>query len=522
MESIKVIHETWGEGHVLPTTEQFDDEGNVYVDVMFEHGIEQEVMVDEGLGDFIRGAAKVAGRIAAAPGRIKTAARNFGQSVGAAYQSGKTAHEPKPASYPLQNKKQAAKKAAPAKKRTRVMGEDYELEEEDYDLEEGRNPGKKSTFTAGSGTTLGYKGKKYRTDAKAIKAVKRNVKKTQYDDNGFPIGGHQRLELHRYGKDTWPHNQYEEYELEEGRGGDEGPEHPVMALRKASTSMSGSHPVTFADGSTHDIPKNVAAKALRKHGFVRSQDKADLERQMGASRSSLMKAIGEEYELEEAKSLTAGMKLISTHKSESDDGREAKVYHDHEWDDYQVHHYKNGKHLGEGPVSYHGGGKEGKKEAQETAAYVMKPMDEETKLSPAQKKLASLAGDKTKIGADDLKAARDGKMKSKDVKEEVELDETSKPSTSYADASAKREASRQRAIKRARQQYAQHGDLDRAIQDNDLFKKDAVAIKEHVEPKISVDTEALRYRAVESAIRDVMNQNLDLRQIALEKKFKGE
>jgi hypothetical protein len=35
-----------------------------------------------------------------------------------------------------------------------------------------------------------------------------------------------------------------------------------------------------------------------------------------------------------------------------------EVRYDPEWSDYQVHSYKNGKHMGEGPVSYHGSDKQ--------------------------------------------------------------------------------------------------------------------------------------------------------------------
>jgi hypothetical protein len=35
-----------------------------------------------------------------------------------------------------------------------------------------------------------------------------------------------------------------------------------------------------------------------------------------------------------------------------------EVRYSPDWDDYQVHSYKNGKHMGEGPVSYHGSDKE--------------------------------------------------------------------------------------------------------------------------------------------------------------------
>ena len=111
MTSLRVIHESWGEGEILPSTELFDDEGNVYVDIMFDHGIEHEVLVDEGLGDVIRGAAYRTGQAVSLPGRgvravgsainraktavtsavdrAKTATKRFGKSVGAAYHVGR-------------------------------------------------------------------------------------------------------------------------------------------------------------------------------------------------------------------------------------------------------------------------------------------------------------------------------------------------------------------------------------------------------------------------------------------------
>ena len=36
----------------------------------------------------------------------------------------------------------------------------------------------------------------------------------------------------------------------------------------------------------------------------------------------------------------------------------SEVRYSPEWQEYQVHHYKLGKHLGEGPVSYHYGDRE--------------------------------------------------------------------------------------------------------------------------------------------------------------------
>lgn len=66
----------------------------------------------------------------------------------------------------------------------------------------------------------------------------------------------------------------------------------------------------------------------------------------------------------------AGTRKVSTHQGK--DGHHAEVRFNKEWDEYSVHHFDNGKHLGEKPVSYHGGGKEGKSDATETADHAVK------------------------------------------------------------------------------------------------------------------------------------------------------
>lgn len=63
---------------------------------------------------------------------------------------------------------------------------------------------------------------------------------------------------------------------------------------------------------------------------------------------------------------TAGTRIVSEH--EGKDGYSVQVRYNTGWKEYQVHHFQNGKHLGEGPVSYHGDGKDGREEAEETAA----------------------------------------------------------------------------------------------------------------------------------------------------------
>ena len=59
---MKVYHEKFGTGTILNSTEQFDEAGNIVsADVMFEHGIEQDIQLDElskkTLGSYIKKSA---------------------------------------------------------------------------------------------------------------------------------------------------------------------------------------------------------------------------------------------------------------------------------------------------------------------------------------------------------------------------------------------------------------------------------------------------------------------------------
>ncbi|CAB4222759.1 hypothetical protein UFOVP1655_218 [uncultured Caudovirales phage] len=76
--------------------------------------------------------------------------------------------------------------------------------------------------------------------------------------------------------------------------------------------------------------------------------------------------VKEEYALEEGRkpSPITGTRKIASY--EGDHGHTAEVRHSREYNEYQVHHYKNGVHQGEGPISYHGDDKE---EAHDNAKY---------------------------------------------------------------------------------------------------------------------------------------------------------
>lgn len=93
----------------------------------------------------------------------------------------------------------------------------------------------------------------------------------------------------------------------------------------------------------------LAKMKVRGAGMDRAQDRLNKE------------------ETEMTEKLTEAKRLISRHGNEGD-VHTAKVYKDTDWDEYQVHHFKHGKHMGEGPVSHH----DDKKDAQQTADFEVK------------------------------------------------------------------------------------------------------------------------------------------------------
>jgi len=121
----------------------------------------------------------------------------------------------------------------------------------------------------------------------------------------------------------------------------------------------------------------AAGKDLGKPGknFAKIADKAGKEygskeagkRVAGAILKNLRKEDINEHVEGDEKELTKGMKLI--HKNEPEESpHTAKVYHNRDWDEYQTHFYKKGRHMGEGPVGYH----DNKEDAIEHAGYGVK------------------------------------------------------------------------------------------------------------------------------------------------------
>lgn len=72
---------------------------------------------------------------------------------------------------------------------------------------------------------------------------------------------------------------------------DEGPEanlHIINQLRKAQISMTGSHKVSFGDGTAHHVAGTHAAKVLDKYAGMKPAEKEAYQKKIGSSHKALM------------------------------------------------------------------------------------------------------------------------------------------------------------------------------------------------------------------------------------------
>ena len=72
---------------------------------------------------------------------------------------------------------------------------------------------------------------------------------------------------------------------------------------------------------------------------------------------------------------------------DSTKGHSTQVRYNKDWNEYQVHHYWDGKHLGEGPVSYHG---EDKEDAMSTAKHTVEDPKTSETYNPRRKSMDSV------------------------------------------------------------------------------------------------------------------------------------
>jgi len=137
----------------------------------------------------------------------------------------------------------------------------------------------------------------------------------------------------------------------------------------------------------------------------------------------------EEVEIDEAKaeSPIKGTRLISKHQGK--DGHHAEVRHNSEYNEFQVHHYENGKHMGEGPVSYH----DTKEDAKETAEYEVKnyrPKGGSLRKEETQTVVEKLIGNQHKL--DKNKNGKLDKQDFKMIRKEETIEEKLSPSMGSA------------------------------------------------------------------------------------------
>jgi len=133
---------------------------------------------------------------------------------------------------------------------------------------------------------------------------------------------------------------------------------PKMVYKK----MLGQHTVLKGDVFHRGFPTEIEAmNYVRKNNEAKKMNYPKLP-------TSIHYSYGMSEEVNEAKaeSPIKGTRKISVHQGK--DGHHAEVRYNSDWNEFQVHHYENGKHMGEGPVSYH----DTKADAQETAEHEVK------------------------------------------------------------------------------------------------------------------------------------------------------
>jgi hypothetical protein len=145
-------------------------------------------------------------------------------------------------------------------------------------------------------------------------------------------------------------------------------------IDELSKKTLGSYVVKSLAPSSEKSVSNLASKGGYKLGQAQDDDYTAGEKEDAKSvKRSLgvltaVRKMTKEEAIDEAKaeSPIKGTRLISKH--EGKDGHHAEVRHNSEYNEFQVHHYENGKHMGEGPVSYH----DTKADAKEAAEYEVK------------------------------------------------------------------------------------------------------------------------------------------------------
>lgn len=281
------------------------------------------------------------------------------------------------------------------------------------------------------------------------------------------------------------------------------------AVRKTKNA-AGEHSAgdeEFADG-LKALKQGKSADTVKSH-----TDKGMAHRSAGykqqakaGSRLSGVESASKRLAKEEFEQLEEALRNVSVH-GKGEGPVHAVVKRDAEWNEYQVHFYKNGKHMGEGPVSHH----DDKKDAQDTAEHEVKRMNKSVNegVMDTVKRVVKKVVDTVGHGSDeDLR---------KDLQKKMGLPQTGKKPSMKEEVMVEEEGSIPK-TPRERELAAMHGNKKR-ITHGDVLKARGVSMKKEDvdqldELKTSTIGSYIKKAANRAAMHGYMQGGVDSRYVS--------
>lgn len=318
-------------------------------------------------------------------------------------------------------------------------------------------------------------------------------------------------------------------------------EHIINRLRQASTNQTGGQDIKYENGKTHHVSGSMASKTLDHYNSLsKPADKEAFQAKIRKSHEEHKSALGEEVMSEETKAPLWGVSASnkfrtldeSVHIDELSKGtlgsyvKKATV-------DVHNNAYKAGKKEGSGKgfdqeKLMKGFGRQIGIQKAVTKLAKEEAELEEKKLIGKQKKLDKNHNDK--LDAEDFKMLRkeelmdqfadaleEGIFDESDIDRlvENELEEMDKSPETKFDRAGQDRAKDKTATAIGAKKFVK----DAEVAMNKAFSKEET-ISESNEQKVTPYTAASRYHAVESAVRDIMSQNQNLKKIVEEETFR--
>lgn len=318
-------------------------------------------------------------------------------------------------------------------------------------------------------------------------------------------------------------------------------EHIINRLRQASTNQTGGQDIKYENGKTHHVSGSMASKTLDHYNSLpKPADKEAFQAKIRKSHEEHKSALGEEVMSEETKAplwgVSASNKFRTLDESVQIDELSKGTlgsYVKKATVDVHNNAYKAGKKEGSGKgfdqeKLMKGFGRQIGIQKAVTKLAKEEAELEEKKLIGKQKKLDKNHNDK--LDAEDFKMLRkeelmdqfadaleEGIFDESDIDRlvENELEEMDKSPETKFDRAGQDRAKDKTATAIGTKKFVK----DAEVAMNKAFSKEET-ISESVEPKVTPYTAANRYHAVESAVRDIMSQNQNLKKIAEEETFR--